>query len=67
MMKGPLPVPKQKTRRTNDQKVTVHLVPHTHDDLGWTKTIDEYYTGFEGKKSHARVEQILEQVIYNLQ
>lgn len=50
-----------------NQKLTVHIIPHTHDDVGWTKTIDEYYTGFEGKKSHARVEQILDQVVFHLQ
>jgi len=26
-----------------DGKLNVHLVAHTHDDVGWVKTIQEYY------------------------
>ena len=25
--------------------ITVHLIPHSHDDVGWLKTVDEYFYG----------------------
>ena len=25
----------------------VHLITHTHDDVGWLKTPDEYYSGMK--------------------
>ena len=25
--------------------ITVHVAPHSHDDVGWLKTVDEYFDG----------------------
>lgn len=36
-----------------DKRVTVHMIPHTHMDVGWIKSVDEFYTGFEGRVEHA--------------
>ena len=30
---------------TNADTIYVHLIPHSHDDVGWLKTVDEYYIG----------------------
>ena len=38
---------------TNDEQfivaagevITVHVVPHSHDDVGWLKTVQQYYDG----------------------
>jgi hypothetical protein len=26
-------------------KLNVHIISHAHDDVGWLKTVDQYYEG----------------------
>ena len=41
--------------------LNVHMVPHTHDDVGWLKTVDEYYVGSFKNIQDAAVQYILDQ------
>lgn len=51
---------------SDSQKLQVHLVPHTHDDVGWLKTVDEYYYGSNRTIQPAAVQYILDTVISTL-
>src|SRR5688572_1662379 len=44
----------------------VHLIPHTHNDVGWLKTVDEDFTGANMQTQEAYVEAILDNVIEEL-
>ncbi|KAL1554044.1 alpha-mannosidase [Salvia divinorum] len=44
-------------------KINVHLVPHTHDDVGWLKTIDQYYVGSNNSIQVACVQNVLDSLI----
>ncbi|XP_020253572.1 probable alpha-mannosidase At5g13980 isoform X2 [Asparagus officinalis] len=46
-----------------DGKINVHLVPHTHDDVGWLKTIDQYYVGSNNSIQVACVQNVLDSLI----
>ncbi|KAG7274498.1 hypothetical protein CRUP_025691 [Coryphaenoides rupestris] len=46
--------------------LNVHLVPHTHDDVGWLKTVDQYYYGGRNDIQHAGVQYILDSVVQQL-
>ncbi|CAF1357329.1 unnamed protein product [Adineta ricciae] len=44
-------------------KLNVHIVAHTHDDVGWLKTVDQYYYGSRREISSKAVQYILDSVI----
>ncbi|KAJ0440560.1 putative alpha-mannosidase [Helianthus annuus] len=47
-------------------KVNVHLVAHTHDDVGWLKTVDQYYVGSNNSIQGACVRNVLDSVVQAL-
>ncbi|KAH9329200.1 hypothetical protein KI387_001308, partial [Taxus chinensis] len=48
-------------------KLNVHLVAHTHDDVGWLKTVDQYFVGSNNSIQGAAVQYILDSVLSALQ
>ncbi|XP_069699537.1 lysosomal alpha-mannosidase-like [Periplaneta americana] len=53
----------QSCHQVDPTKLNVHLVPHTHDDVGWLKTVDQYYYGANTNYQRAGVQYILDSVI----
>nr|AYV89059.1 saliva protein-5 [Tetranychus truncatus] len=46
--------------------INVHLVSHTHNDVGWLKTYEQYYWGMKTGTQRAGVQYILNSVIPEL-
>jgi hypothetical protein len=46
--------------------LNVHIVSHTHDDVGWLKTVEEYYSGKAQEVQNAAVKPILDNVVAEL-
>jgi len=47
-------------------KIIIHVVPHTHDDTGWLKTVDEYASGSNNTIQNACTDCILTSVTTEL-
>ncbi len=57
-----------RNQNSEDKKIlNVHVVPHTHDDVGWLKTVEQYYYGQNNTIRQACVSCILDNVMYALQ
>ena len=46
--------------------LNIHLIPHSHDDAGWLKTMDQYYYGSRTNIQFAGVNYIIDSVIQAL-
>ncbi|XP_022736308.1 probable alpha-mannosidase At5g13980 isoform X1 [Durio zibethinus] len=44
-------------------KLNVHLVAHSHDDVGWLKTVDQYYVGSNNSIQGACVQNVLDSIV----
>ncbi|CAH1405830.1 unnamed protein product [Nezara viridula] len=47
-------------------KINLHIVPHTHNDVGWLKTYDQYYYGSRTNIQSAGVQYIIDSVVQEL-
>jgi hypothetical protein len=54
-------------------KLNIHLICHSHDDVGWLKTVDQYYYGSERagwdgpyENQRAGVQYIIDSVVKEL-
>ena len=55
------------TDEVESNVLNIHIVPHTHDDVGWLKTVDQYYYGQNITIQQACVSCILDSLIYALE
>jgi hypothetical protein len=44
----------------------VHLIPHSHDDVGWLKTVDDYFYGGKQNIQWAGVQYTIDTVVSEL-
>lgn len=52
--------------KARNEHLYVHLMPHSHDDVGWLKTVDEYFTGSSQDIQQGNVRNIIDTVVIEL-
>ena len=57
---------KHENLRSSNKTLNIHLVPHSHDDVGWLKTVDGYFSGVDSDIQNANVEMTLDNSIGEL-
>ncbi|XP_050302527.1 lysosomal alpha-mannosidase-like isoform X2 [Anthonomus grandis grandis] len=53
----------QSCHKIKEGFVNVHLIPHSHDDVGWVKTVDQFYYGTNSDVYDAGVAFIYDSVL----
>ncbi|XP_049776423.1 lysosomal alpha-mannosidase-like [Schistocerca cancellata] len=47
--------------------INIHIIPHSHDDVGWLKTVDQYYYGLKQNVQLAKVKDIIDTALDELE
>ncbi|KAJ4794961.1 Alpha-mannosidase [Rhynchospora pubera] len=56
-------IPYNTSQQIVEGKLNVHVVAHTHDDVGWLKTVDQYYVGSNNSIQGACVQNVLDSMV----
>ena len=58
--------PASEAQINNNETLYLHLVPHSHQDVGWLKTVDEYFYGIRPDIQKAQVDIVFDTVYEQL-
>ena len=59
-------IKEERARAGEAEHIYVHMISHSHDDVGWLKTVDEYFTGSRQDIAVASVDSIITTVVQEL-